>query len=278
MVRRILLHTEAAAVLREAGKPLHVNEIWNGIAERGLYHTESKTPEATLRTQLLRKTRGVNITAATDEKLFSREKPGVFGLREWEPGRIARPHSVEASNQEVPGGDAVRNDIERATVQAADDVIAEAAARSSGQAFSSSPERRKVVEDWAMRAAMAFLLNKLGYKEEEVENTSKTKPYDLVGTKRRRKLYVEMKGTSAGGDQVFLTKNEVRHAQAHPGECMLFVLYDIKVEEVGGVPIPSGGKHRIVPNRIVPKWLPTDDNNLVALSYQYTLPPDDQSG
>jgi hypothetical protein len=86
-VARRTLHNEAVEVLRAAGTPLHVNEIWRRIAKRGNYRTASQTPEQSLATQLLRKTPGVQVSAATDEKLFSHEQPSVFGLLEWQAVR-----------------------------------------------------------------------------------------------------------------------------------------------------------------------------------------------
>lgn len=59
------LHDEAVKVLRAAGKPLHVNEIWTRIAQRGFYQTDCLTPKRTLVTILLRKTPGVRVGAAT---------------------------------------------------------------------------------------------------------------------------------------------------------------------------------------------------------------------
>lgn len=89
------LHGEAVEVLRAAGKALHVNDIWEGIRSRGVYKAASNTPEQSLATQLLRKTPGVDVTAATDEKLFCREGPNIFGLLEWKSDQ-SQAGSVEA--------------------------------------------------------------------------------------------------------------------------------------------------------------------------------------
>ena len=42
-----------------------------------------------------------------------------------------------------------------------------------------------------------------------VKDTSADEPYDLVVTKADELLFVEVKGTSTAGEQVFLTKNWV---------------------------------------------------------------------
>ena len=137
-----------------------------------------------------------------------------------------------------------------------------AAAKKKGQGFSPSPQRRKAVELHAMSVASAHFQS-LGYS---VKNTSANKPYDLKASNETEVLYVEVKGTSAGGEQVFLTKNEVAHAQAHPQACVLFVVYQIEVAGTHAQPSASGGT-----KRIIWPWVPSDDA-LLALSFQYTLP------
>jgi predicted restriction endonuclease len=52
---RTKLHEEAAAVLREANEPLHVNEIWRRIARRGRYRSRARNPEASLATPKFRR-------------------------------------------------------------------------------------------------------------------------------------------------------------------------------------------------------------------------------
>ncbi len=71
-------------------------------------------------------------------------------------------------------------------------------------------------------------------RDYECEDTSADKPYDLVARKDGESVFVEVMGTSAGGEQVFLNRNEVLHAQAHHGNCVLFILRGIVVEEVTG--------------------------------------------
>lgn len=93
------LHGEAVEVLRAAGKPLHVDDIWDGIRNRGVYKAATNTPQQSLATQLLRKTPGVDVTAATEEKLFRREGPNIFGLLEWKSDQ-SKSRSVE----EKPNG------------------------------------------------------------------------------------------------------------------------------------------------------------------------------
>lgn len=155
------------------------------------------------------------------------------------------------------------NGLQTALADAALDAHEEADAIRRGQGFSSSPERRKAVELHAMKAATAYFAG-LGY---DVQDTSATRPYDLVGRLGGERIFIEVKGTSARGERVFLTKNEVAHAQAHPDECVLFILYDIAVDE----PTPGRPKARGGVEKVIWPWAPADDD-LLALSFQYTVP------
>jgi hypothetical protein len=130
-----------------------------------------------------------------------------------------------------------------------------------GQGFSQSPERKRAVELRAMCVATAYFEAR-GYT---VTDTSANKPYDLVATKGDTRLFVEVKGTTTGGEQVILTKNEVAHAQGHPGECVLFVVHDIEVAG-DSEPVASGGVEKMIE-----PWVPADED-LVALSFQYRVP------
>lgn len=136
-----------------------------------------------------------------------------------------------------------------------------AAERRVGQGFVSSAACRRAVELHAMDRAKAF------YRDSMVEDTSATESYDLVATKGGERLYIEVKGTTTRGDTVFLTKNEVAHARAHQGQCVLFVVANIEVtgdDDVGWT--TSGGDDHVIVG-----WEPAPED-LVALAYQYTVP------
>lgn len=76
---------------------------------------------------------------------------------------------------------------------------------------------------------------------------------------------VEVNGTTTAGEQVFLTKNEVAHAQEHSGERVLFILHDIEAEELTvGEPRASGGVEKVIW-----PWVPADED-LLAISFRYT--------
>ena len=175
---------------------------------------------------------------------------------------------VPGTNRGEPGVPLVwqgfgKRAAEDAAAGAAVEAAEEEAARRRGQGFVASPERRKAIELHAMAAAKTYLEG----RDFEWEDTSKSKPYDLVGRKESEEVFVEVKGTTAGGDQVFLTRGEVEHAQDPSHKCVLFILYDIKVEEeTPGKPIASGGKRRVIPS-----WVPAGDG-LVVVTYQYAVP------
>jgi restriction system protein len=69
------LTTKQAAerVLREAGGPLHADEITRRALNGGLINTKGKTPQATMGAQLA--------VAAKKGQIFVRTAPGVYGLR-----------------------------------------------------------------------------------------------------------------------------------------------------------------------------------------------------
>ncbi len=70
----------AVAVLREAGHPLSVAEIYAAIAAKNLYTFKAKTPMQVLHQQLRRHCLGFDNAASSRLKLFSCPAPGQFGL------------------------------------------------------------------------------------------------------------------------------------------------------------------------------------------------------
>jgi hypothetical protein len=153
--------------------------------------------------------------------------------------------------------------IEEATTRAAEGSAEQAEARKAGgQGWSSSPEHRRVVELHAMAAAQEYLEVR-GYA---CTDTSASRPYDLVARRGNERLFVEVKGTTTAGEQVFLTKNEVAHARANPGSCALFILHGITLRETAKGLVGCGGEQRVFTN-----WMP-DDHALQALTFRYSVP------
>src|SRR5882672_3977055 len=78
--------TEAAAqVLRLVGKPLHYKEITDVAIEKDLLSHVGKSPEVTMGARL-----AALVKKGDKENPLVRIKPGVFALREWDPGMIER--------------------------------------------------------------------------------------------------------------------------------------------------------------------------------------------
>lgn len=134
--------------------------------------------------------------------------------------------------------------------------------RANGQGFASSAEFRKAVEEHAMAMAIHHF-RALGYL---VEDTSQTRPYDLVATRGDESLYVEVKGTTSAGTDVFLTKNEVAHARSHREQSVLFIVHGISVAAESSGLAARGG---VV--RLIEPW-DVDHGELAALAYTYRVP------
>src|SRR5437762_9424336 len=78
--------TEAAAeVLRLVGRPLHYKEITDLAIEKNLLSHVGKSPEVTMGARL-----AALVKKGDKENPLVRVKPGVFALREWDPGTIER--------------------------------------------------------------------------------------------------------------------------------------------------------------------------------------------
>jgi hypothetical protein len=97
-----------------------------------------------------------------------------------------------------------------------------------------------------------------------VEDHSKGHPYDLLCTRKKERLHVEVKGTQTNGAGVFLTFGEVQFARDNKQEMALFLLRSIQVSGDGKT--LSNGQERV----IVP-W-DVDEGELKPLSFRYSVP------
>lgn len=66
----------AYRVLREAGEPLHVEEITRRILATGIWCTNGKTPSATVNARI-----AVDIKSHGDASRFVRTRPATYALR-----------------------------------------------------------------------------------------------------------------------------------------------------------------------------------------------------
>jgi Domain of unknown function (DUF3883) len=136
-------------------------------------------------------------------------------------------------------------------------VAEEALAKAQGQGFARTPEERRAIEDFAMKAAKAHFY-RLGYI---VEDVSQKRPYDLLCRKEKQELHVEVKGTTTKGNTVVLTYGETKHACDPKNSCVLFVLHSL---EIDGKKITGGEKLIQSPWKI-------EQKQLKPISYIYQL-------
>jgi hypothetical protein len=127
------------------------------------------------------------------------------------------------------------------------------------QGFMLDSKLRKALEDYAMDAAKRYFTSH-GYS---VEDCSKNHPYDLKCSKRKKLLYVEVKGTQTNGNGIFLTVGEVEHARSHKGQMALFLYHSIDVSE--NSKILSGGRRHLI------ECWDIDQGILQPISYKYEL-------
>ena len=102
----------------------------------------------------------------------------------------------------------------------------------------------------------------LGYS---IEDVSRTSPFDLLASKGREVRYVEVKGTAGEPSAIFLTRNEVAHAQESAGKSVLFVLHSIEVRR-GPAGVEASGGVVVTYN----PWT-IDPTALEPLQYRYSL-------
>lgn len=132
-----------------------------------------------------------------------------------------------------------------------------------GQGFQLDKELRLALERHAMARAVAHY-EAAGYL---VQDTSATKPYDLVCTSGLESRRVEVKGTSTAGEKVILTSGEVLAARQPGVVTDLFVVRNIDVTRTDAGREVSGGTAHIVRG-----WIPLDEH-LEAKQYSYVVPP-----
>jgi hypothetical protein len=162
--------------------------------------------------------------------------------KEWIPGDPA-PEVVEA-------------------LETAEKTAGNPPARPRGGGFRLNTSQKTAIEIRAMEVALAHLEDQ-GYTN--IKNTSKgTFDYQCNGP--GGDFYVEVKGTTTTGENVILTRNEVRlHRQKWPANALIVVSEIQLVGENRDTAI--GGS----PTMTTP-W-DIDDDDLTVISYQYRTPP-----
>ena len=150
---------------------------------------------------------------------------------------------------------------EAGVVGLADKAVVEAVEKNyaKGQGFQLDSKTRKALEDYSMKAARKHFASQ-GYV---VEDHSKNHPYDLLCTKKKKRLHVEVKGTQTKGEDIMLTNGEVIFARSHKKAMGLFVLHSIQVAADGKL---SGGQERVIA-----PW-DVDAGSLKPISFMYGVP------
>ncbi|HEU5270798.1 MAG TPA: DUF3578 domain-containing protein [Jatrophihabitans sp.] len=123
---------------------------------------------------------------------------------------------------------------------------------------------RREIEVYAENCAISWLGD-----DWQVERVGHLKRgYDLLCRRGDRELHIEVKGTVTLGEEVRLTRNEVRHLRC--GECAaehaFFVMYDITLSSSEGIVRCSGGAARVLQ-----PWT-IEEHALTATEYVYRLP------
>jgi MrcB-like, N-terminal domain/Domain of unknown function (DUF3883) len=113
-----------------------------------------------------------------------------------------------------------------------------ASADQSGQACVLDTKLRKAIEDHSMAVARAL------YNESvwQIDDVSRYRSYDLHLCRKADgyEIHVEVKGTASAGVEVFLTKEEVKHAKSYASTVLVNV-HDIQVQYQDGTVVCRGG-------------------------------------
>jgi hypothetical protein len=185
---------------------------------------------------------GVVVKIVNKIALHERQK-AVFEITKGDFDRITRQLAAKH------GGVPKKQKIE----EAADDAVVEA------QGFVLDSKTRKALEKYAMEAAKRYFTS-LRYV---VEDHSAGHPYDLLCTKKKDRLYIEVKGTQTNGDGIILTSGEVRFARRKKGQMALFLVHSINVSPNGKL---SNGQVKVI--------LPWNvaEGRLKPISFVYEVP------
>lgn len=133
-------------------------------------------------------------------------------------------------------------------------------ASGGGQGRQLDPAVRKLIED----AAQDRLMNHYSALGWDVEDTRIGNPYDAIARRGRDVVYLEAKGTTTPGSSVIVTREEVRHAQAHHGKCVVGIWSGMTFLDDGEVD-PDSGEFRIL------DFHPAE-SELEVIDYRWRLP------
>jgi hypothetical protein len=203
---------------------------------------------------------GVVVKVVNNIPIHKRQN-AVFQISKRVFDRIARTLATAEGAVPTPQEPVSRKRKTAEPEVAEDEAVVEAVEKSQAkrQGFLIDSKTRKALDDHAMAAAERYFRSE-GYN---VENHSKGNPYDLLCTKKKKKLHVEVKGTQTAGDGIVLTPREVQFARSHREKMALFILHSVKVAE--GKILNDGERRLILP------W-DVDQGHLKPVSFVYDVP------
>jgi predicted RNA-binding protein with PUA-like domain len=132
---------------------------------------------------------------------------------------------------------------------------------SRGQGRGLSAAERKVIDDYAMARAKAYLRQ----RQIPFHDVSQHQSHDLHGDLPDRTLYVKVKGTMSAGESILLTFNEVELVRREYPNTILFVTSGIVLDRSQSPPVASGGS-----DQVFDPWQPNPDS-LQPLTYECWL-------
>ena len=109
----------------------------------------------------------------------------------------------------------------------------------TGQGFGLSTSERRIVEGHAMGLAIRYFGRDWG----SVQDVSATRSYDLLCSRYKEQLRVEVKGTTTYGSEIVLTRNEV--IESGTSGYALFVVSEIVLDRSGEHTAAHGGVARL---------------------------------
>lgn len=124
-----------------------------------------------------------------------------------------------------------------------------------------SLEERLAIERYAMKLAKQYL-EKHGW---EWEDKSRSESFDYIARKGKRRVIVEVKGTTGTSDQFEITHGEVNAHRANHPHNMLIVVHSISLQRQGRRIVASKGRLRVEQ-----QWK-IEDHFLKPISYVYSF-------
>jgi hypothetical protein len=135
-----------------------------------------------------------------------------------------------------------------------------------GQGRVESVDERRAIEEAGMTESRTWLRSQ-GFSDEQIKDTSATKPWDFEAERDGRTLYVEAKGCRSPwsrGSSVFVTRNEVLHARKHRDACALVVAASCQLSRDHDGRLTATSRQTVVAF----PWCPNDDD-LEPIAYKF---------